>query len=132
MTDNRDSDLRRLFEAARRADASRVPAFDHLCQTARIRRRQRLPLLRLATAAGGLAVAILGLFLWNWNGAPATPVQAVTVRIDWQAPTDFLLEIDGELLSTLPAVGIPPSLPGTNPDDVTSAPLRSDDLANAR
>ncbi len=106
--------LKRLFDDARRADAAAAPAFDRLWQPAGKRRRRRLTPLRLAAAAGLLAAAVLGLTLMTWNGAPPAPAQAETVRIDWQGPTDFLLEIDGELLSTLPAIGIPPSLPGAD------------------
>ncbi len=114
-------DLRRLFAAARRADASRAPAFDRLWPSGRRSHaergwRRRLPDLRLAAATGGLAVVILGLALWPWASTPAPPAQAVTVSIDWQGPTDFLLDIDGELLSTLPTIGVPPALPGADLD----------------
>ena len=119
-----DRDLRQLFETARRADASRIPAFDRLAQTSPSRRRRPLTPLRLA-AAGALTAA-LGLVLWTWPSPPPAPVQIATVRIDWLGPTDFLLDIDGELLSTLPAVGLPPSLVGADPDNLTSAPPPSD------
>ncbi len=124
-----DSDLRRLFDAARRSDASQAPAFGRLWATASGHRQRRFTPLRLTVAAGLLATAGLGLALLSWNGAPTPRPGVETVRIDWQAPTDFLLQIDGELLSTVPAIGMPPSLPGANPDD---PPLRGDPLATAR
>ncbi len=109
-----EQDLKRLFDAARQTDADTVPAFESLWQASPLRGQRRLSALRLAAAVGLIATLAVGLARWTWNGVPPAPGEIATVAIDWQGPTDFLLEIDGELLSTLPAIGEPPSLPGTD------------------
>ena len=88
MTDPRDDeDLRRRFEALRRADAARAPSFDATLARAPAR---RTPWLVPLAAGAALAVAAIGAWLMRPAVAPSPP-PAVATDLPGEMPTDFLL-----------------------------------------
>jgi hypothetical protein len=99
--ESQDQDLRSRFQAVRREDQQCSPPFAELVVAADRRgapRRRRLWAIPvgLATAAG----AVFGLWLLGERGVPT---QAAPLAIDlsatrWTAPTDFLLELPGNVL----------------------------------
>ncbi len=80
-----DPQLRRLFADQRRTDAPRAPAFEAV--TARDDARPAFSWLRPAVA---LAVVAVMLAVFAWDRQPQE--QLVASVLDWESPTDFLLE----------------------------------------
>ena len=88
MTEPReDEDLRRRFDALRRADATRAPSFDATLGRAPARRR---PWLVPLAAGAALAVAAIGVWLMRPAIAPP-PAPAVATGLPGEMPTDFRL-----------------------------------------
>ncbi len=109
-----ESDLRGLFQEARQADEASAPAFDKLRERARIgdRHPSRARSVALAALAAVLGVVGLAVMLLQRpepesarTGEGAIGPKAVSLS-DWEAPTDFLLDIPGrELLQSTPPIG---------------------------
>ena len=123
MTDHEPDDLRERFQAMKRADAGRVPAFQALMDRARapsnapappVRRLSTPFRTRLAWAAGLAAAAVVALVVVprarssNEDAAFEQAVRTFSASPAmgaWRSPTDGLLDVPGNrLISTTPSV----------------------------
>lgn len=104
-----DQDLRELFQAARREEASRVPAFSRLWESAhkrRVSRKGRFVTRVLLPAAAVLLVAVFVLLRSDRSPVHESHGLAGPSITDWKAPTDFLMRTPArELLRALPEIG---------------------------
>lgn len=123
MTDHLPDELRVRFQAMKRADAGRAPAFQALMARARAQSSapaspaRRLPIpfrRRLAWAAGLAAAAVVALVVVprarssNEDAAFEQAVRTFSASPAmgaWRSPTDGLLDVPGNrLISTTPSV----------------------------
>jgi hypothetical protein len=124
MTDRpQDPELRALFEAQRRDDASHAPQFAELMARARTQAasatvsrasRPHWGRYRIAALAAAAAIAALIVTPRIRSGDDAFEQAVRAFQSDpalgaWQSPTDGLLNLPGDrLLSTIPTVGAGP------------------------
>jgi hypothetical protein len=121
MTDDIPDDLRERFQAMKRADAGRAPAFEAVMARARAQAaspapRDASPFLRRMAWVGGLAAAAAIVALAVVPQTRSTSEDAAfeqAVRTfsaspamgAWRSPTDGLLDVPGSrLISTTPSV----------------------------
>lgn len=95
-----DSDLKRLFGEQRERDAMRVPSFARLSETRR-EAAMRLPWLPTALGAAAAVVAIVAGVISHRPQPPLAIDRNEIARIvEWEAPTQFLLEPRWQIAST--------------------------------
>jgi hypothetical protein len=94
--------LRSRFAGLRREDERRAPEFAALWRRRESSRRRSFRWL----AAGACALIALGAMLWMRSSPRYPENNAVASIVEWQAPTDFLLETPGrEVLRSVPEIG---------------------------
>ena len=124
-----DADLERAFEALRREEADTAPDFGTMVARARHGLGETEPGPGLLRAGGGLLVAaslVAAVVLTVVPRGPRPAPPSLTSIEHWVAPTDFLLQTPGlEVLSTVPRIGGPPSLPGSEEPSQQPRPQRS-------
>jgi hypothetical protein len=107
MIERDDHQLMKGFQALRREDAARTPAFRATVAAARAR-QPAAPghrALRLAAAAAAVAVGA-AVLVSTWRERDGVRLQIDLATVRWQAPTDFLLKLPGdELLRSVPQLG---------------------------
>jgi hypothetical protein len=119
--DDRETALRELYAALRRADARGAPGFDDAWRAAaRLAGDRPRPIVGWVAAATAViavvAVAIVLLVYPFGSEAILTPTLS-----EWQAPTDTFLEIPGiEWLGTMPSIEA--GIPGMTWDDPSQKP----------
>jgi hypothetical protein len=119
-----DPDLRARFAALRRQDAARTPGFTQVLQRTRRAFITRTSVLA-ATACLLIAVIAVSLIWISQNRSPPAPPNAAPSLADWRAPTDFLLNIPGQvLLRTVPRIGEPSDMLRLRPDLYDITPTR--------
>jgi hypothetical protein len=135
MSDHRDQDLHRAFDALNRDTQSSVPSFADLTSPGALnsaRRRHR----RHRGAAVLVAVSILSIIVLSTRQSDLPDFERFTAltgldpgEVTWEAPSDFLLALPWqELLRTIPLTDIvTPALRGdsTRPADSSITPRRS-------
>ena len=103
-----DEKISQLFQDAKRADEARVPAFERVLTRSRTAsRRPRAAIFAAAAVALVLIVSVAGFFrVRAQREAEFTALEKTPAILEWQSPTDFLLETPGhELRDSLPQVG---------------------------
>lgn len=107
-----ESDLRGLFQEARQADEASAPAFDKVRERARMRHPSQTRGVALAALAAVLGLVGLAVMLLqrpepeSARTGDATVGRKAVSLSEWEAPTDFLLDIPGrELLQSTPPIG---------------------------
>ena len=127
MSDPRDQDLRRSFDALNRVVQASAPAFEDLASSVALtgaRRRQR----RRRVAATAIVVSLLAILAALGRSNPGPDFERFTAltgldlgEVTWTAPSDFLLDVPGiDLLRTIPLteVVVPPGFTeGASPTD---------------
>jgi hypothetical protein len=122
----RDDDLRARFAALRREEEALAPEFAlPLPGAAQGRRRslgKRIALAASLVTATAVVVLVLRFAPQEPHPEPDKPVASLT---EWKAPTDFLLETPGgELLRTVPAIGVWHDYPQATKPNQKHAPVR--------
>jgi len=105
MSERDDHDLRDRFQRLRREDVAGVTPFRAAFAAVAARRAAspRPPALRIAAAAAVVAALAVTVVLAT-RGRRGIPIDLA--RAQWQAPSDFLLQVPGaELLRTVPELG---------------------------
>jgi len=122
--DERETALRELYAALRRADARRAPGFEESWRAAgrRVGERPR-PVFGLVAAATATVAVIAVAFVLLVAPFGSDPFQPPTLS-EWEAPTDAFLHIPGiEWLGSVPTIEV--GIPGLTWDDPSQKPSSS-------
>ena len=133
MSDPRDQDLRRSFDALNRVVQASAPAFEDLASSVALtgaRRRHR----RRRVAATAVVVSFLAILAVRVRPNPGPDFARFTTltgldlgEVRWTAPSDFLLDVPGiDLLRTIPLTDmvVPPGFTDGAPPTDSNAKRR--------
>ncbi len=100
----RDDDIRKVFQDARRVESAWIPSFERVRAGRRVRPASRRPLVAaaLVTLAGAVVLAVA-----VRNRPAAVPPELVRMEVgQLRMPSDFLLDVFGaETLRSVPTIG---------------------------